>query len=62
MLSKTTDELPSTKDIEELELAVCSFIKVILPCVKFPGVVIADIELLLCFTKPKDIMLLQIIL
>ena len=42
--------------------AVCVCNKVILPCANCPELVIADIELLLCFTKPKVIRLLHIIL
>jgi hypothetical protein len=42
------------KSIEEELDAVCVCNKVILPCVN-PTLVTADIELLLCFTKPKVI-------
>tara|TARA_R100001224_G_C3924967_1_gene116675 strand:- start:396 stop:557 length:162 start_codon:yes stop_codon:yes gene_type:complete len=51
VLSKTTLELPCTKDIVELELAVCSLIKTIPPVDNDPAVVIDDILLLLYLTN-----------
>jgi hypothetical protein len=46
--------IPLVNDIEALPLAVCSDIKVILPCAICPGVVMLDIELLLCLTNIID--------